>query len=232
MLINREVLSLPPYISTSWGHIKALYMLEETLVVCLTDGILIKIPNLPTSILEKIFEMHSVYLTEQTQQITNRQRKGELEGLSRLEIPFRIGLGSIENMMMTALQHNQAQADMPDMPPEILSKITSIARAITPDDVAQFPKPEPHCNCMFCQLARAMHGMTVDKQPEKIPEKPVEKEEPPASPWVVHQHQENCYHVHHKESPNEIYNVFLGEGQVGCNCGKHGCDHILAVLRS
>ena len=57
------------------------------------------------------------------------------------------------------LQHNPDQAQLPDLPQEIIEKIQAITQAMGFDPKhVNAPKPEPHCNCMYCQIARAVYA--------------------------------------------------------------------------
>lgn len=235
MLINREVFSLPPFISTSWGHIKALYMQEDQLVVCLSEGIIIKIPSIPANLLEKIFQSHAEYITEQAKANSLKRRRREPDLFTAMDAPLRIGSISMENMVSNAYQHNPEQSDMPDIPPEILEKIVNVTKLLMPEGDLQIPKAEPHCNCLFCQMSRAIHQEM--EQAEVIPPQQEETKMLPVADtlptqWVIESIGEHCYEVYQQEAPSTKFKVFLGEGQVGCNCGQQGCDHILAVLRS
>jgi hypothetical protein len=238
MLINREVFSLPPYISTSWGHVTALFMLEDVLVVSLNDGSNIHIPRLAQALLERIFTAHASHLEEQSKR---EEQAGETNS-HLFEMPLRMSFSQLEGLS-TALQHNFEQSDTPDLPPEMLHKISSIAKIAGLHDPQQLPKPEPHCNCVHCQIARAMQSSLQDEDEneeatpvtttaipsvEKIPAV-TENDE---SSWLVEQNEDQLYTVTHRNNESLNYKVYLGSEQVGCNCGIHGCEHILAVLRS
>lgn len=238
MIINDEIFCLPPHISTSWGHVIALSMQEEKLVISLSDGTFIKISDLPNPILERIFACHAAYLEKQGKSGANRMRKPTMqtsagtgeneEAGDMLELPLRIGINSLQGMS-TALHHNPEQAHLPDLPADMLDKISSIAKLVAGQEIPHMPKPEPHCNCMHCQIMRAVHR---DDPVEEPVVKEAKLEEVHISPrWKVEQCGENLYNVTSTSTPEEIYKVFLGE-QVGCTCGMHGCEHILAVLRS
>lgn len=209
-------------------------MLEENLVVCLTDGIVVRIPNLPASLIEQIFKVHSEFLTEQNVKKPLRFLKNELEGITASETPFRLGIGSMENMMASSMQHNPEQAHMPDLPSEIVDKIATIAKIVSPGEAINLPKGEPHCNCMFCQVSRAIHKHVQEEEETEviIESKEVLPQIPSPHPWVIEQYETNCYNVHHHDSPYQQYKVFIKDGEIGCNCGSHGCEHIIAVLRS
>ena len=43
---NEKFISIPPYISTSWKNIRALRMEDTHLIITLTDGSVVRVPNL------------------------------------------------------------------------------------------------------------------------------------------------------------------------------------------
>lgn len=233
MIINREVFSLPPYISTSWGHVAALYMKDDVLVVALDEGIVISIPSLVPNIVQQIFDAHAAYLTEEAKRGQTKQKLREMEG-TVVEFPFKTSMG-LDGMMSSSMQHNPEQAHAPDIPKDILNKIVGITKLLGPEDANQFPKAEPHCNCMYCQIARAVHSALDDDDAIEIvaenKREPIAPPTPHESSWIVAKEDEHIYNVHHKDSPEETFKVFLGD-QVGCTCGQSGCAHMLAVLRS
>lgn len=237
MRINDKILSIPPYISTTWTNIVSLRMNQSTLEITLLGGQCISIKELPTEIIETIFEAHANYLESQDQ-ITHRSPsvKG---GISEMDIPIRMGFSTMDHLG-TALQHNPAHAQAPDLPPEILNKISAIAQIITPETEADIPKPEPHCNCMHCQIARAIHQSLGEKseqspheqQEQNLPQEEIVSEEDlHFCQWDIIQTGDKLFNVVNRLDPYEKYNVFLGE-PVGCTCGNPGCEHILAVLKS
>ena len=70
--INQKILSIPPYISTSWKNINTLHMKEiegkPVLVIALHNGTSIDIPGLQKSLIEEIFEAHSKYFEQETKE--------------------------------------------------------------------------------------------------------------------------------------------------------------------
>ncbi len=62
MKINDKILSIPPYISTSWSYVKSLQMKGPFLVITLMGGEAINIPNLKGDIIEQIFIAHANFL--------------------------------------------------------------------------------------------------------------------------------------------------------------------------
>lgn len=251
MKITPKILSIPPYISTTWSQIRALYMREKDLVICLADGASISISNLKTSDIEAIFTAHSAF----TENVTSRpgpiqeQRSTQflqnqsnphlaashsglnLEGMAAMHLNF----DNMESLSST-LHHNSEQAHMPSLPKEILQKIAAIAKIVAPGDIQNMPKPEPHCNCPHCQITRAIHGQIEEKTEspdleQKIEDEIVDERELVFQQWEITQTGDNLYSVANRLDSHEKYSVYLGQ-PVGCTCGNLGCEHILAVLKS
>lgn len=239
MKINHKIFSLPPYISTTWSQVNALHMKGNSLIVSLMEGETVTIPNLQEELLESIFTAHTAFLEEKTKEKA-KPSKGTLfsflapQGEAHpFDFPLKFGIGNMENWI-TALQHNPAQANFPPLPEEVLDKVRSIAKLIAPEDPIAAPKPEPHCHCMYCQIARAIHqglGLTdiYGKDNEYVEE--VADHELSFQQWDIEQQNEKLYKVTNRLDHKEHYNVYLGQ-PVGCTCGKQGCEHILAVLKS
>lgn len=261
MKITPKILSIPPYISTTWSQIQTLYMLEKELVVRLTDGVTIFIPDLNDSEIKAIFTHHLTF-TENTpshpnafhppspfhffhtlspSQIATPSPTQGHEGMTAMHLNF----DSMESLS-SALHHNAEQAHMPSLPSEILQKIAAIAKIMTPGDTQQLPKPEPHCNCPHCQIARAIHGQiereTSEPQMalkhhekeeggEKGGEESVTEKDLTFQQWEILQLDDKLYSVANRLDLLETYRVYLGH-PVGCTCGILGCEHILAVLKS
>lgn len=250
MKITSKIFHIPPYISTSWNQIRTLYLKGSNLVICLNAGTNIEIPNLDTETLNTIFNTHAMSL--EGNQIGNQDPSQSLQ-LSHSVIPnqavhvakkptesdgdpsLSFVLGTPDSMG-SVLHHNPSQAGMPDLPKEILYKISAIAKIIAPEDIQTLPKPEPHCNCMHCQIAKAMRH-TLDEENENFNMNTfVEVEEVKDSDllfqqWDIAQVGENLFSVTNRLDSLEKYSVYLGH-PVGCTCGNEGCEHILAVLKS
>lgn len=220
--ITSDLFSIPPFISTSWSNIASLHVKQNhVLEVTLLNGNQIEIPNLDATTIFEIFSMHAKHLEQK-----NPPVKTNIS-----EVPMRIGIEGIDNLG-SALQHNPQQAGMPDLPIEILSKITMIAKSVGVEDPAILPKPEPHCNCMHCQIARAIHHGTSEEEASKeLLSEEVSEEDLRFRIWDVIQTSQSLYTVTNPLDQDEQYQVFLGE-PVGCNCGQKNCEHIRAVLNS
>jgi hypothetical protein len=222
MKINNQFLSIPPYISTRWSSVFALYTKDNQLVISLADGEVVEIPDLNEAVLHEIFSAHASFMEMEVSEMKAPLDRGDGGN------PFRFGFSTLDGFS-GALQHNPSQADAPEIPKEVLEKISAIAKVVTPD-ISSLPKAEPHCNCMFCQIARAVHGDAPEKQEPLVLEEAVAEEELQFQDWNIAQKGEQLFTVTNKLDPNESYNVFLGE-PVGCTCGQAGCQHLLAVLR-
>lgn len=236
--INQKILSIPPYISTSWKNINTLHMKEDkgrlVLAIVLHNGSLIEIPGLEESLIGQIFEAHSKYVEQET-------KEPQIESLKTFEpsrendlsfsfgLPFQMsGTEGAENMG-TFLQHNPGQADTPEMPAEVLQKVCSITKALGMDlEQMNIPKAEPHCNCPYCQLARAIQGNTPS--PEEIEEQ-ISEDDLRFRDWDIKQEGDKLYIVSNPLNMDENYQVYLGT-PVGCTCGQKNCEHIRSVLNS
>ncbi|MGZ3633715.1 MAG: hypothetical protein ACXU9U_04725 [Parachlamydiaceae bacterium] len=237
--ITNKILSVPPYISTSWTYIDSLYLRGATLVVTLSGGETINVPGLKPEIIEAIFEAHAAFLEyEVTLQsprkpIPPSEMPLGLMGIGQsFPIPFpaegafQFGISSIDGFG-TAMQHNPAQADVPDLPLEVLEKIGAIIKIVAADDVITPSSAVANCNCPYCQISRVM---TLNEEPVSDLPEVSEVQEASSEPWHIYQSGENQFVVVNRLDLTE-HKVYLGH-PVGCTCGKEGCEHLLAVLKS
>lgn len=243
MIINPKFFHYPPYISTSWKQVAAIHMSGNTLIVNLHNSELIHIPNLSSQQVESVFKAYGDYLEkESASQISssNSALQPSFNTFAQAlfandfiaESPFQFSISNMDGFA-SALQHNQSQANMADLPQEVIQKIASIAKIVAPADAQELPKAEPHCNCMYCQIARAISsGIEDDPLPETPnPTLQIPQEEPDNTLWIITQKGELMYEVAEKKDPQNKFNVFLGN-PVGCTCGQEGCEHLIAVLKS
>ncbi len=223
MKLTATILSIPPYLSTTWKNISSLLVREEngafTLIVILQNRVQVEVPNLDKASVDAIFEAHARFADSEP---TN---KNPLEGPFSFSIPIKGGLPM--DSMGAAMQHNPEQADLPPMSPEVLDRITSIAKAFGLSDSSVLPKAEPHCNCVYCQVARALHG----EEPAQETLEEISEDDLKFKTWEVKQTANKLYLVTNPLDKNEQYNVFLGE-PLGCTCGNKNCEHIRAVLNT
>lgn len=234
MKINQKILSIPPYISTSWKNVVSLHLEKRdglnVLIIGLVNGSTIEIPNLDQKTLEATFAAHTKYmeLTTESSPKGNLFPQGMLQDpQAGMSLPLNLGM---DLNMGSILEHNQEAANTPDLPKEMLARVTSFSKVMGPNSIDQFPKPEPHCNCMHCQIMRAVREET----PEEVSmqeEEEISEEDLRFREWDIEQKGENLYLVRNPLNQKEEYNVFLGN-PVGCTCGKDNCEHIYAVLNS
>ncbi len=225
MKINELILSIPPYISTSWSNISSIHMgTDHSLEIYLNNGAKISIKHLTDPQLQKIFEFHGK----------------SIEGSSSpvIKSPFGINmrnagivLSGMENFT-GMMQHDPSQNDGPTLPQEIMSKISEMGKAMGIDkNTFNIPEGEPHCNCPYCQISRAIHGIEREERSGVELENEVSNEELTFKEWNIHQKNDKLYEVTNPLDIHEKYSVYLGD-PIGCTCGKNNCEHILAVLKS
>lgn len=241
--INDQIICIPPHISARWSQISFIESQDDEsseksiLKLHLTNGKVISIPGLDQSIIDIVFQEHLRYL-ELTQAGAGEMK--EDDKLSPLiSIIQQITNGSSDaqflypNKAMTSslfpnminpieaiLQHTPEHKDQPDAPTDILEKMVDIIKSLSGNNPTLYPKPEPHCNCMHCQIGRAIK----DEENETVTEEDLSFRE-----WDIIQNGENLYLVTNPLDPKEQFSVYLGT-PLGCTCGKSNCEHIEAVL--
>jgi hypothetical protein len=199
---------------------------------------IVEIPHLTIDILELIFSSHAAYL-EQEEPIRTPEKTAPMQALfggeNMSEAPFKFGFSP--EGVAGVLQHNPEQAHSPLIPKEILEKIGTIAKIVAPEDPLMLAKPELHCNCPFCQVARTIQDSIQGEGAEtsllqvQDEEEAVSDEDLQFQQWEIQQTSEKLFSVTNRLDTQEKYSVYLGH-PVGCTCGKQGCEHILAVLKS
>ena len=236
--ITEKLLCIPPYISTTWDKVAFLFSeidpetATPALILNLDDGKVIRIPGLDPSIIDVAFTAHMKFLEGSGTPKKEAPLKMGLTPEQLAGMPIRFGIqgmpGGIEGME-AALQHNPSQSDIPLLPKEMLEKVAQVAKLLTNGDLANFPKPEPHCHCLHCQVAAAIHGTSEGQ--EASAEEPISEDDLRFRNWDIVQTGDKLYVVTNPLDPREHYNVFLGT-PLGCTCGQTHCEHIKAVLAS
>ncbi len=234
MQISKKVLSIPPYISVSWGDVSTLRLENEELLISLRDGAEVRVPNLAPPQLSEVFAAHSQHL--ESQQDFSDLPQGSFGtpfpspfpgGGQVIGFPLRFGPDGMEGLD-AAMNHDPAQANAPDLPSEILEKIAGISSVLGAENVASLPVPEADCNCFHCQIARAVQD-TEDE--ELVTDEEVSPEDLSFREWDITQTDDNLFTVTNPLDGTEKYSVYLGE-PIGCTCGEKNCAHIKAVLQS
>lgn len=229
MKITSHILSIPPYLSTTWKNIASLHIKPVgnlfTLTVVLNTQVQVEIPGLNKETIDEIFEAHARSAEEE-----KTPEKHPFDGPFSFSLPMNGvekegGLADFD--FKTSIEHNPEQKDLPDIPEDVLKKITTIAKAFGIEDLSAFSNPQPDCNCVYCQVARALNGSSKKEVEEVVSDEDLKFR----ANWDVEQKDEKLYKVTNTLDPNETYNVFLGT-PLGCTCGSKNCEHIRAVLQS
>ncbi len=200
-----HILSIPPYISTSWKHVTSLHLEEQSLIITLESGKHITVPGLEGELMEAIFAAHRRYLEKQE------------------KVPLPTGHFSLE---LFAIDN-----ELPQLPAEVLDKIGQLAQTMGIDDSSFLPHPEADCNCMRCQIAHTLQQTVLSQKAAAEEEEIVSDADLQFSSWRISQQQENLYLVINPLEDAEQYQVHLSN-PIGCTCGEKHCEHIRAVLNT
>lgn len=227
MKINSKMLSIPPYISTSWENVLSLQLEELTgnLIISLKNNSKVSIPHLSGETIEEVFNAHSEFIDHQ------EKSKPPLNPRNGLNIGI-VPNGVDGEMFGSVMQHDITQKESPNLPPEIINKVAGVAKALGVDlEAFNLPIGEPHCNCPYCQIARAIQGISKPDMDDLLKEEEVLDAELKFREWDIKQLEKQLYDVTNPIDSTEHYQVFLGH-PIGCTCGKSNCEHIRAVLKS
>lgn len=243
MRINNKILSIPPYISTSWKQIASLKAEKKEgilqLHITLQDGSYTLIPQIESPIVDAIFSSHAKYLESETPQekqppvpfFFETQR---LSSSALLEPPFPLPFPGFKNLT-SLLQHDSERSLEVNFPKEMLDKIENLTRAMGIEDLRLLPKEEPHCNCPHCQIARSMKKAfedNIETEESGIDlDEEVTEQDLLFKSWHIYPLENQNYKVVHPDNKDELYHVSLGS-PLSCSCGSNQCEHIRSVLSS
>lgn len=228
MRINHKVLSIPPYLSTSWKNIVSLQSSQAndktSLTIQLLDGSCVQIPEINPEIVTIIFNSHAKHIE---QEATSTQSPAPSTQAQIPQLAF-LELETIQSM----LHHKEEERNSPNLPEPLLNKVSELSKEIGFSELGHLPTPEPSCNCPHCQIAKVIRK-TFLTAPSILEE---EEEEILASDlsfrsWIIKPLHKNLYQVSHPDEQSKIYQVTL-ESPIECSCGSNQCEHILAVLNS
>lgn len=253
MKINQKMLNIPPYISTSWKNITALYVdspqNKPILNITLLNGTCIQIPDLQACILEAVFSMHSQYLEQESKSHKEKTTLsqgflGMIPGIEfvnsseLLEDPaslqnlttFLKTLGASFKGVLPGidflLQHSSQLAETPALSTDLLEHIFSFLKSLDDNSMLNglLTKPEhPHCNCPYCQISRFAQNKELEEL-EEVSDKDLK-----FKTWDIQQTGDKLFAVTNPFDANEKYSVYIGD-PLGCTCGEMRCKHIHAVL--
>lgn len=240
MKITEKILSIPPYISTSWENVRSLQVDSQSdtsiLVITLYDNKTVYVRGLNTTLIEAIFAMHAKVIQQVQEKPRTLSELGDIDFLKGNlnpelpDLPIRFGIATDEGMSPIT-RHNPAQADAPNLPPEILNKVAAVAKILGIDGQASLSLTEADCNCFHCQITRAIQkGIEISESGSDI-EESVTEEDLRFCNWDIHVIGDALYEVINRTDKEDSYTVFLGES-ISCTCGSKTCEHIRAVLES
>ena len=225
------MLSIPPYISTSWENVISLQVEEGTgrFIVFLKNNGIVSIPSLSTEIIAEAFHAHGEFIESASNPPTPPKFHPSLS-IGMMPGQF------MQDTLGPIMQHDPSQKESPDLPSEVIIKVANVAKALNVDGGSfQIPKDEPHCNCPYCQIARAIHGKpnlnTIPDIDNTLKETEFLEAELKFREWDIKEVEKKLFDVTNPNDANEHYQVFLGH-PIGCTCGKANCEHIRAVLNS
>jgi len=233
MRINQKILSIPPYISTTWKNVSSLHVESRhatlVLVILLATGTRIEIPGMDPGIIKAIFAAHAAFI--EVESSAQRPSKSEMmkNEIGALGMPIKSDLLEAFDSLGPFLQHNPEHSQDPDLPKGLLQKVSSLAQTLGLKDSDLIPQSEPHCNCMHCQIAKALKQGMQNKEEEQ--EEIVTEEDLKFRSWDIFKTGDKLYSVSNPLDTLEQYSVYLGD-PVGCTCGNPHCEHIRAVLNS
>lgn len=228
MRINHKILSIPPYLSTTWKNITSLQSSQSngktSLTIQLQNGSCVQIPEIDPEIATIIFTSHAKYMEQEAPPEKEKSivEKPKLPPLEFLE------LETIQSM----LHHKEEEKNAPNLPQSLLNKVSELSKEIGFSDFEHLPTPEPLCNCPHCQIANVIRKtfLTPSHFLETEEEEILESDLAFRS-WIIEPMKKNLYRVAHPDERNQTYQVSL-ESPIHCSCGSNQCEHILAVLNS
>ena len=228
MKINELYLSIPPHISVCWREVSFIAMNGDDLKIQLKNGKVVSIPCLPEDVLKNIFAFHALHIEQEYIPLPPLPlgklppNPFQFDPQDLLDIPVAFKIGTPDGVI-SALAHNPIQSQAKPLPPELLDKIVSITKSLGMN-FDNLPQGESSCRCYFCQIMNHI-------QLQKFIEQEVTEEDLKFHEWNIKKTGDNLYSVENPLNHTEKYSVFLGH-PVGCSCGKEGCEHLIAVLKS
>lgn len=232
--ITDKLISIPPYVSTSWDQVSALQREGEVLHIFLLSGAKITIPHVSEEAFQHLFTHHSRWIEKETPlsqtapDVTfDTIQKGLKDVVS---LTMKLGVSAL-GQLGQVLEHNPAHAHLPPLPPEMVDRIKALTNIISKEDLKSLQPPVEHCHCLYCQIVRLLRGNELLTEEPSPQDEVIEDKDLQFSQWQVAPLADQQYIVRNKLDSHEEYKVFLGD-PMGCTCGKPHCEHIVAVLRS
>jgi len=229
MAVTKRMLHLPPYISTSWENVIALHMEQDEdsddplLVVTLSGGVQICIPDLREEMVQDLFALHAQILTMSGAEASEEALK--FTG----DFHFARNPWEPREVLQMLMRHQPSLRDEPPMPQAIINKLQSIGQLLDRDILKRLKPPLEGCNCPFCQVHRAVLTDLYDDEvtAEELPTAP--PEEVHSGEWVIQSEDQSTFTVFAEHAPQTRFRVCLSD-TISCTCGLPNCDHVKAVL--
>jgi len=210
MIVNTKLLSIPPYISTSWKDVELLLSDgEHTLNVYLKNGTIIKIAHLLKEQLELIFKVHQEVLMQKPK-----------------DIPPSLIDPLFFNFSGPFLEHDPEMSDAEPLPEEIKLKLKSLVDTFPKLEKSKLPKFHDNCNCPHCQLM----ALLSDEEDTCEIEEVIDDKDLQFALWNVEKLTDKDFKLSHPDEP-EIFHVNLNQTPC-CSCQKPCCEHLAYVLRN
>lgn len=228
MKINKNMLSIPPYITTTWDNITCVQacVVQDEFVdikICLADGEKVEVPHVPEKIFNKIRDEYEKFI-ESSSINTPADLGGIASGIADIfqganrELP---AIGRGENVGVIGFPvsgHPRQHHEAPVLGKEALRQITK-----TLGEKAFEGEYITKCNCIYCQSCRFVQ----DKKNKESGEKPLEF----SDAWLVEEVGTDKFIVRDKMKESNVFTVYL-KPKIICSCGSNVCEHIKATLFS
>ncbi|CAM0117412.1 hypothetical protein [Rhabdochlamydiaceae symbiont of Dictyostelium giganteum] len=228
MKITSQIVSIPPYISTSWKNIVSFHTKgdssEQIVIVELKSGDKVFIPDLKQEEITTLFLAHAKFLEESLQEPAKEIKAAAFSPPFPLPFLFPNFEG-----FSALIQHDIDKKDHPNLPPELMEKLVPILQTLISEEPNLLSPSEPDCNCPHCQIMEHVLGSTdafIEEDDDVV-----SLEELKFRVWDIEEKTPRLYNVKNPSDAKEEYTVFLGT-PLGCTCGFSGCEHIQAVLKS
>lgn len=199
MKITSKILSIPPYLSTSWYDVDSLFQSEDgALVVALTNGTHVRLEQLSSEVIHTIFNAHACFLEEEAAR-EEEEDEEEDKGLKRAEVEFSVQtpftMGQMDegngDAMKIFMEHDASRSLGPLLPDAVLKRVTALAKMFLPPDMIPLDASHENCRCPFCQIVRALSGLpqpSLEEGEEK--KKSLELREPAREKKSREEHKE------------------------------------------
>ncbi len=229
MKVNSKILSIPPYISSSWENISSLHIENKgdmkTLVIHLVQGAKLEIPGLNPSSLFQIFQSHEQYLEE------TQKAQGEKAPDSSFSFGIPLTLSSEGFQQLIELLQDPHQPSSIEFPDKLIEKVFEMMKSAGLDKKWVEAEGELLNHPLYEQLKKMFEGDKNEGQDLNLVEEEISDDDLRFKDWDIQQISKQLYKVTNPLDLNEEYQVYLGS-PIGCTCGHLNCEHIKSVLKS